>query len=206
MDQIEGFILAGGASRRMGSDKALLRLGGQTFVQRIAKELLRFSSKVNVVGRTRDDLGLDLPTIPDIYEKWGALGGLHAALTACRTEWAAIVACDLPFVTAELVARLFGLREGFDAVVPVQRDGIPQPLCAVYKASECLGKAEFLIKAGERRPAALLQSVRTRWVTFEELQDLRDAELFFDNINSPEDYYLATQKGGRIGNPKDELT
>jgi molybdopterin-guanine dinucleotide biosynthesis protein A len=206
MDQIEGFILAGGASRRMGSDKALLRLDGQTFVQRIANELTRFSRKLNVVGRNRDDLGLDLPTTPDIYEKWGAFGGLHAALSACRTEWAAIVACDLPFVTAELFARLFALREGFDAVVPVQRDGIPQPLCAVYKTTECLSKAESLIKSGERRPAALLQSVHTRWVRFEELQDLHDAELFFNNINSPEDYYLATQKGGGTGNPKDELT
>ena len=203
MNQIEGFILAGGASRRMGTDKAHLKLEGKTFVERIAAELAGIAVSVTVVGRMPNDLELNLPTVPDVYEKWGALGGLHAALSVCRTEWAVVVACDLPFVRDGLFRRLASFRKGFDAVVPIQLDGRPQPLCAIYKALACLPTAEQLIKSDERRPMALLQSVNTRWVLFEELKELDGAELFFDNINSPEDYTLAAQKGS-TRNPKDK--
>jgi molybdopterin-guanine dinucleotide biosynthesis protein A len=138
-----------------------------------------------------------LPVVPDVYPNWGALGGVHAALVACSAEssaqnsaaaWALIVACDFPFVTKELFVRLANLREDFDAVAPIQSDSIPQPLCALYRIGPCLSRAEELIKSGERKPIALLQSIRTRWTLFSELADLEHASRFFDNINTPRDY------------------
>lgn len=195
MDSIEGFILAGGASSRMGADKARLRLEGRSFVERIASALTAVSSAVIVVGQNLDGLRLDLTSVPDLYENWGALGGVHAALMACRSEWAVVVACDLPFVTATLFARLAGLRESFEAVAPVQDDGIPQPLCSLYQVAPCLSRANSLIQSGERKPIALLQSVRTRWVAAAELADLDGAGQFFDNINTPQDYARASKKG-----------
>lgn len=201
MDSIEGFILAGGQSRRMGTDKSLLTIDGQTFVERIATELSAVASSVTVVGSTQSyptnlatNLQRSLKQIPDIYLRWGALGGVHAALSACPAKWALIVACDFPFVTGDLFLRMAAEREDFEAVAPVQKDLIPQPLCTFYRLNPCLVQAEQLIKSGERKPIALLQSVRTRWLSFEELSCLQNAAHFFDNINTPEDYTRIVEK------------
>jgi molybdenum cofactor guanylyltransferase len=196
MNSVEGFILVGGASSRMGKDKSRLKLGRLTLVEVIAGAISQVAGSAILVGRNADDLGLNSTT--DVYEQWGALGGLHAALANCKADWAIITACDLPFVSVDLFRRMASFREGFDAVAPVQDDGYPQPLCALYRVNPCLERSESLIKAGERRPIALLNSVRTRWVAFEELRDLDGAEHFFDNINTPEDYVRATTKGGSL--------
>jgi molybdopterin-guanine dinucleotide biosynthesis protein A len=197
MDSIEGFILSGGQSRRMGTDKSRLMLDGQSFVERIAAELSVAVSSVTVVGNkaTAPLPGINLPVIPDVYPGWGALGGVHAALSACAAVWALVVACDFPCVTRQLFGRLGSVTENFAAVAPIQSDGIPQPLCALYRVEPCLGRAAQLIKSGERKPIALLQSVPTRWVSFAELADLRGADQFFENINTPEDYARVSEKG-----------
>ena len=193
MESVEAFILAGGASRRMGTDKSQLLLNGQTLTQRIAETLRQVASAVTIVGRSFDDPRVK--SVDDVYPQWGALGGVHTALSACSADWALVVACDMPFVSSDLFARLAGHRGPFEAVAPVQSDGRPQPLCAIYRVSPCLATAEKLIRAGERRPLTLLQSVRTRWVAFHELEDLKGANLFFDNMNTPEDYSRAQSKG-----------
>jgi molybdenum cofactor guanylyltransferase len=196
MNQTEAFILAGGASSRMGTDKSRLTIGGQSFIERIAETLLQVTPKVTVVGHDSDDMRLE--SIADVYPKWGALGGVQTALSSCHADWALVVACDLPFVTSELCKRLIALRETYDAVVPIQQDSRPQPLCALYKVDPCLAHATQLIEAGRRRPLDLIERVNTRWVEFSEVQDLRSAEKFFVNINTPEDYYeiSRTRVGG----------
>ena len=198
-DEVEGFILVGGESRRMGTAKARLLLDGQSFVELIARELSASTSSIKVVGdkafQTETLPQIELQVAPDIFPKWGALGGVHAALSACSASWALVVACDFPFVTSELFASLEGFRGDFEAVAPIQGDGIPQPLCSLYRVEPCLRWAEQLIKSGERKPIALLQSVRTRWVLFNELSHLNGADSFFDNINTPEDYARVKKKG-----------
>jgi molybdopterin-guanine dinucleotide biosynthesis protein A len=184
MDDIEAFILAGGASSRMGTDKSQLRVEQQTFIERITETLLKLTDLVTIVGRN----DARLPSVLDIYPQWGALGGLHAALTACRREWAIVVACDLPFVTSELFQQLADLRMDHEAVVPLQPDGRPQPLSALYRIDPCRQRATELIEAGCRRPLDLLETVKTRWVEFAEIRNLAQAERFFVNINTPKDY------------------
>ena len=188
LDAIEGFILAGGNSRRMGTDKSQLVLNGQSFVELIAKQLSAVASSIKMVGGESLPKQTALQIAPDVYPHWGALGGVHAALSACSAGWALVVACDFPFVTSQLFLSLASVRGDFEAVAPIQEDGIPQPLCSLYRVEPCLRRAEQLIKSGERKPIALLQSVRTRWVLFRELSKLEGADCFFDNINTPEDY------------------
>jgi molybdopterin-guanine dinucleotide biosynthesis protein A len=196
MLEVEGFILAGGASSRMGTDKALLELDGLNFVERISRTLASITTRASLVGGVeRGAVWPGLPVVPDIHVRWGALGGLHAALKVAGAEWAAVVACDLPFVTGELFVRLASLRENFDAVVPLQSDGRLQPLCALYRVSAALPRVEELIANGERRPRALLNLIQTRIVAFQELKDLPGADSFFLNVNTPEDYAHA-RKGG----------
>ncbi|MDT4897923.1 MAG: hypothetical protein QOH25_3000 [Acidobacteriota bacterium] len=200
MLEVEGFILVGGASSRMGTDKALLDLGGQSFVERIYRALVAITTETSLVGaKFAGAAWPQLPSVPDVHVKWGALGGLHAALAACRAEWAAVVACDLPFITGELFVRLASLRENYDAVVPVQADGRWQPLCAFYRTQPVRERAEELIVAGERRPRALLNLINTRRVAFEELSDLQGANRFFTNVNTPEDYANALKEGEKRG-------
>lgn len=191
---IEGFILVGGASSRMGRDKARLILQGRSFVERILEALGAITEQVKLVGAKTVDSSLKIGSVPDVYEGWGALGGLHAALAACRSEWAAVVACDLPFVTGELFRRLADLCEGSEAVVPLQRDGRRQPLCALYRVEPCEKRARELIEEGERRPRALLKRVKARLVSWEEMADLRGSHLFFENLNTPDDYMGARSR------------
>lgn len=191
--EIEGFVLVGGKSSRMGRDKAALILNGRSFAEQVAQALLSVAERVNLVGAKDVDSSLKYASVPDVYREWGALGGLHAALAACRAEWAAVVACDLPFVTGELFERLASLREEFEAIAPLQEDGRVQPLCALYRTDACREAARLLIEEGERRPRALLQKVRARVVAWEEIADLEGAQLFFRNVNTPEDYNEARE-------------
>jgi molybdopterin-guanine dinucleotide biosynthesis protein A len=192
MDQVEAFILAGGAARRMGTDKAQLLIAEQTLMQRIADTLFEVFDSVTVVGREVSDTKIG--SAPDVYPNWGALGGLHAALNSCQREWAFVIACDLPFVNKDLIIKLADLRADNDAVVPIQPDDRPQPLTAFYRRSVCLQQATKLIETGKRRPLDLLENVKTNWVAFAKLSELPNSQNFFLNINTPEDYYEATQK------------
>jgi molybdopterin-guanine dinucleotide biosynthesis protein A len=183
ISQFQAFILAGGQSRRMGRDKSQLFLDDKTFTEKISDTLRQVTDSVTIMRADQDN-----------YPNWGALGGLHAALAACQREWAIVVACDLPFVTAQLFDYLASLRDTSDAIVPVQADERPQPLCALYRIEPCLPRATELIETGHRRPLDLLQLVNTRWVPFTELRNLTQAEKFFVNINTPEDYDAVTTR------------
>ena len=205
MFDVQGFILVGGASRRMGQDKAQLRLGPETMLERIAARLYSVTSSVTLVGSPQAYAGHSLPTVPDVYEKWGALGGIHAALSAAKTDWIIVIACDLPFVTRELLERLTSFADespykSIDSIVPLQPNGRPQPVCALYRRETCLPEIERLVSAGEHTPRALLANVRTRYVQFEELNDLRGAENFFLNLNTPGDFERA-KKLAETGGP-----
>src|ERR1044072_7961890 len=183
---MEAFILAGGASSRMGTDKSQLLIERQTFADRIAETLSQVANSVTLVGAHAERSSL--PRVADVYPQWGALGGIHAALAACNSEWAIVVACDLPFVTAELFSFLAAERLDHDAVVPIQPDGRPQPLTALYRVDPCLPRATELIETGHRRPLDLLNAVNTRWIEFNRLTNLAQSESFFVNINTPSDY------------------
>ena len=194
---VEGFILVGGASSRMGADKSRLVLKGRTTASLITEALRPVTINVSLVGSSADPTNPSLRNIPDLQERWGPLGGIQAALHACETDYCLVVACDLPFLTSELFAYLLQLRSKadatIDAVVPLQSDGRPQPLCAVYKKGACLMAAEKAIALGEHTPRAMLDKVKTRYVNFSEFASLPGSEHFFFNLNLPEDYERAKE-------------
>jgi molybdenum cofactor guanylyltransferase len=191
MFDVQGFILVGGASSRMGQDKARLMFGELTTVELIGSVLMNLANSVTTVGGpTR--LGA-FPNIPDLRNKWGPLAGIEAALRHATATQCLIVGCDFPFVSAELFARLLQLADSADAVVPLQDDERPQPLCAVYRVEPCLAATEQAMTAGEHAPRALLDRVRTRFIPFRELSHLAGAEHFFFNVNTPENYRRAQE-------------
>jgi len=203
MFDVEGFILVGGQSSRMGSDKSQLVFGQQTGVERIAAALRPLTARVRLVGSHVQAEASGLENVADTHERWGALGGICAALGACQSEWAVVVACDLPLVSSDLFDRLCHFTqqsdpETLDAIVPIQADERPLPLSAVYRRGTCSEVAKNLIAEGEHKPRALLAKVRTRWVEFRELADLPGSEHFFLNVNTPDDYERAKQALDRL--------
>jgi molybdopterin-guanine dinucleotide biosynthesis protein A len=202
MNEIEGFILAGGASSRMGKDKAFLRVGGKTLIECAADALSAVSANPHIVG---NDLPGDLflPVVSDVRsiggtEKRASIIGLYSALTHSKSEWTAILACDLPFVSRELFSRLALLGEvfeknAFEAVAPVQPDGTIQPLCAFYKTAVCLPVIEKMFAANDFRLQGIFRQVNARLVKFSEIADLPNAENFFFNVNTPEDLQRASE-------------
>ena len=192
MFDVQGFILVGGGSTRMGEDKARLMFGGRTSVELIAGALQNVTQLISTVGWSQQKPG-ELPNIPDLREKWGPLAGIEAALRNAKSTHCLVVACDFPFVNGKLFERLLGFTDDSDAIVPLQDDGRPQPLCAVYRVETCLRATEAAIAADAHAPRALLDRIRTRYVPFIELSPLEGSEYFFFNMNTPENYHQAEQ-------------
>jgi molybdopterin-guanine dinucleotide biosynthesis protein A len=193
MFDVQGFILVGGASTRMGRDKSQLLFGDRTSAELIAAELRSVSRSITTVGGQTQGLSA-LRNIPDLRRDWGPLAGIEAALQEATSECCLMVACDFPFVTRNLFERLLEfMADDTDAIVPLQSDGRPQPLCAAYRVASCLSAAENAILAGKHSPRDLLERVRTRYLPFTELSRLERAEHFFFNVNTPESYLRAQQ-------------
>lgn len=181
-----GAILAGGRSRRMGCNKALLPLAGERIVDRILRALRAvFADVLIVAGDPAPFAGCGAPVVPDRMPGHGAIGGLHAALAASPAPRTFCIACDLPFAEAALIAHLVDLAPGNDAVVPRTRAGV-EPLFAVYAAS-CLPVLEAQIRAGALRADGLIERVTTRIVEAEDLMRIDPGLRSFVNINTPED-------------------
>lgn len=195
---MEGYILAGGMSRRMGTNKAGLCLSGRTFLERSAEALGAVARTVRIVGDLKG-VNSDLHVIPDIAEEGSAAGSIIGLLTALQNaedEWTAILAVDLPFVTAGLMIRLAevaGSDPAAACVVPIQNDGRVQPLCGLYRTSESLSTVDEHYRNGEWRLRFVIQQLKTRYVSFEELEDLPGSSKFFFNVNTPLEYEKALE-------------
>jgi molybdopterin-guanine dinucleotide biosynthesis protein A len=193
--EFEGFILAGGASSRMGKNKAHLKLGGKTFIERAALSLSAIEPRrIFLVGNfTNENKVIEI--LPDVFksDSRASIIGLHTALFHAETEWIAVLACDLPFASGALFKILTGfVQEEFEAIVALQKDERAQPLCALYRKT-CLPKAEAALASNEWSLKKLLEKLETRFVRFEEISDLPNAENFFFNVNTLEDFALAEQ-------------
>ena len=149
-NEFTGYVLAGGKSSRMGSDKAFLEIAGRTLLQNavdILRAVCRNEIKVSL-NKDQEHIPKTLPEnlapVFDIYDGRGPLGGIHAALRDCKTEFAAILAVDLPLVTPELVKQLARKAEEENVGATVHRliDGKHLPLCGVFRPALCLAPLE----------------------------------------------------------------
>ena len=185
---ITGVILVGGKSRRMGRDKALLKIDGIPLFERVLEVLRKSFDKILVVG-DRDErfAGCGLPVLPDIYPG-SALGGLYTALTLATTGYIFVSACDLPFPNREMLLHLCSLRQGWDAVVPKTTKGF-EPLFALY-GKRCLGPMLGLLEKGNFCIYDFFPQVRVRYVQGEELASLDRNGRSFVNVNTPEEFKI----------------
>lgn len=128
-------ILAGGQARRFGGrDKGLLPVAGRPILDWQLDQLHRLTNDILLVGARPLDDREGLRRVSDRVPDSGPLAGLDAALGAARDDRLLLVACDMPFVTADFLASLLALSDSVDAVVPRTERGY-HPLCAVYGRS-----------------------------------------------------------------------
>jgi molybdenum cofactor guanylyltransferase len=198
----EGFILVGGKSSRMGKDKFLLKINGKTFLQTTFETLKKAGiEQISVSVSKKINLTEDFPIVEDIFKNRGALSGIHSAFIGSKTAFTIILACDYPFVSVELIEFLMNvakIENKFDAYAPIQIDGKVQPLCAVYKTENCRKiLSEMLENQSENYSVRdFLNRINTRYIQFAEITNLPNAENFFLNVNTPEDFEKAKTLSG----------
>jgi len=189
---LSGAVLLGGASSRMGRDKAALAVAGVAGATRIALALDALCDEVLLVGGTppADAKGR---AVADPEGPRCALRGLVAALEAARGERVLVVATDLPLLTDAFLRGLAAAAAAdadADAVVPrpVPR---AQPLCAVYRRLPVLARARKQLAAGELALHGLLDTLCVTWIEGERLRALDPAGTALLNVNTPEDLVRA---------------
>ncbi len=191
MPRVSGVILAGGKSRRMGgSPKALLPFGGRPLIEHIAETLQSSLSDCLVVTNTPDLYArLGLPMVGDVFPEGGSLGGIYSGLRAAPGDAALCVACDMPFLSAPLVAYLAGRAAEADVVIP-DAAGELQPLHAVY-GKACLPAMERRLRAGQLKVVGFFDEVSVVRVPAATVERFADPSVAFMNLNTPEDLALA---------------
>jgi len=183
---LSGIVLAGGQSRRMGTNKALVEVDGVPMIQRVLHALAACCADVLVVTKDPEAYAhLGVRVVADEQRIQTPLVGVCSGLRATATPWAFVAACDLPFLSPEAVRLLAGLAEGFDAAVP-HVDGRWHPLHAVYAAA-ALPALEGRLASGVRRMITALEVLRVRPVSAGELARADSTLRTLDNINTSAD-------------------
>jgi molybdopterin-guanine dinucleotide biosynthesis protein A len=184
--EICAIILAGGNSRRMGRNKALINIGGRSLVEIMAERATPFADKVFISANSPELFSfLPFTVVPDLYPDQGPLSGLHAVMKGYIYKLYITLACDLPGLPASLIHRMLDVSGGFDAVIPRTADGMAHPLAAVYRRT-CFPVVEDALrnKANKFIDAFPGDGLRVRWLSPDE-GEFSDGDLV--NINTPED-------------------
>lgn len=210
----------------MGRDKAFLDFDGVTLVRRVVERVSDICSEVILVTNSPNAYAPILTgfeessrIVGDVYPGKGSLGGIFSGLKAAIEDYALAVACDMPFLNADLMRFMVSLAPGFDLVIahahdpsgrtprgarkdssddhnpqwadrPIAKERDLHPMHAVY-SKRCLAPIEERLLAGDLRAIGFHNSVRVRIVEATEV-DLFDPQHWsFFNVNTPEDLRAA---------------
>jgi molybdopterin-guanine dinucleotide biosynthesis protein A len=182
-----GIILSGGENRRMGTDKAFLKVAGFPMIEHVLRALESvFHEIIIVTNAPARYTGYKVKVVTDAFDKRGPLTGIYSGLMNSLEEYNFVVACDMPFLNPSLIAYMAGLADGYDAVVP-SVGGLIEPLHAVYRKG-IAPLMERQIKEDRRRIRELFERVRIRYVTEPEIDRFDPMRKSFKNLNTPREY------------------
>ncbi len=196
--ELSAIILAGGESKRMGSDKAFLLHEGRPFVASIASEMLKVSDDVLVmIGRKpREEfeaaLSREIKVLNDDKYIENPVGGVLSAFAHARHAHAAVVACDSPLVKADVIEYLFQALQGHSAAVPLweaENKLTMEPLCAVYNVAEAKRAIVQVVREGRMTPKHIVLLLED--VLYVDVSQLRLVDPSLDslvNVNTRGDY------------------
>jgi molybdenum cofactor guanylyltransferase len=186
-----GFVLAGGASSRMGRNKAFLMLGDRTLIEIVASAVREAAGNVTIIGPPEIYSHFGFPVIPDRTEgagpPAGPLVGIFTALSQTAVAWNLMVACDMPRVTPMLLLRILREAEahpGAGVILPESAAGFVEPLCAAYH-KRVFPEISRALAAGTRKVTDALPR--------ESIHYLRMSDEGFQNINTPDEWRRASE-------------
>ena len=185
-------ILAGGQSRRLGMDKSLLELDGQSLLERTVHKLDVLSDDIVVVTNdpeSYEHLALGVRFVPDEEPGAGALMGVYSGLKAASHESALTVACDMPFLNVPLLRYMLPKIAGRDVVVPRVGEFL-EPLHAIY-SKRCLPFMARLLAQRRKQIIAFFGDVDVYYVEDPIIARFDPDRLSFLNVNFPDDWRLA---------------
>lgn len=180
-------IQAGGESTRMGQDKALIPFLGKTLIQRVFERVAKLGDEILVTTNHPESFAfLEATLIPDLLPGRGALGGLYTALSAASHPLVGVVACDMPFVSANLLSALYDrlVETGWDAAIPRSPGGL-EPFHAIYRRETCLPLVKTSLETGLHRVDAWFSEAKIAYFALEEVQRWDPHQIAFLNVNTP---------------------
>lgn len=189
-------IQAGGESRRMGRSKATVPFAGRPLITRLIERLSPVADELIITTNEPENLEFlfekypDLPLrlVRDAIDVRGALPGLYTALNAAENPFVAVVACDMVFASAPLVAMQAQTMKEYsaDVVIPRNKHGY-EPFHAVYRREACLGPIKDAFDQGEKRAQSFFGQVNVYDFTQDRILEIEPMGGCFINVNTPED-------------------
>jgi len=177
----------------MGQDKALMPFLGRPLIERIIARVAPVADEIIITANNPEAYQfLGLPLFSDIYPERGALGGLQTALARATHPLVAVLACDMPFASPDLIKFQKGilLTENVDVVIPRGPDGL-EPLHSLYRRETCLPACEGAILADMWKLISWFPQVKVKTLQPVEIRPYDQAGLVFWNLNTPEEFARA---------------
>lgn len=198
MKKINGIILSGGKSSRMGEDKALLKVGAKTIIEIIIDKLKPFCNEIIISADEIDKYSqFGYKVVPDKFKNSGPIAGIYSSLLKSNTERNFVISCDLPLVSQKIIERLINYNSTKEILLPVT-DGMYHQLCGVYSKS-VLENAESILNAevesgrkgeeekGRKRNTSVKRLLDISQVDFVDVNSI-SGENEFLNMNTIEDF------------------
>jgi molybdopterin-guanine dinucleotide biosynthesis protein A len=169
---VTGIILAGGESRRMGTDKALIRLSGKTLIEQTAHIFKKLFAETIIISKDPGRFKMaGCRELPDASDERGAMVGLLTALESSETEFIFTAACDMPFLNDQIISLIVNKGRPFDVALPCS-GGHTHPLHALY-SKRCLKAMAESLARGEKSLKRFIKSLphdRVRLILEEEMR------------------------------------
>jgi molybdopterin-guanine dinucleotide biosynthesis protein A len=184
-----GVILAGGENTRMPLLKAFIRVKGRTIIGRNLEVYRDIFDKTFIITNQPGAYShLRTPMLGDIYDIRGPMTGILTSLINSPVKWIFVSACDMPFISKELITLMAGQRKGYDAVVPRIR-GNTEPLFAFY-SKNILASMEKALLGNKRGLKDFLKNKKVKYISLNEIKKVENGARSFINLNTPEDLKL----------------
>lgn len=187
---IEAYILAGGKSSRMGTDKGLILFKGKPLIEKVIEQLQPLFKKIIIVSNNPEYEKFGLEVIQDLIKDIGPAGGIYTALKHTKSDGILVVGCDMPFITNEAVQAILGNSVNQQITLFLNQGKI-QPLFGFYPRT-CLQKWEQLIERGMIKLQEMVTHFNLLKIDF--INDPAVNDLLFTNINDRTDLDKALQQ------------
>ncbi len=186
-EKINGYIIAGGKSSRMGSDKGLILLHNKPIILHVIENLKQSVNELVIISNISEYQEFGFPVIPDLIKEKGPAGGIHSALSQSTVNRNFIVSCDMPFINPHAINFMIENSVHDQITLPIRKNKI-EPLFGVY-TTDCLPKWGELIQQGNIKLQQMIRNFKLNIIEVEKIIEF-DKNTFL-NINTPSELILA---------------